>query len=145
LKKIHFHEINIKSSLLRKSELIKYLVSVFEKERVKINRVDIIFCSDDYLLSLNSNFLNHDYYTDTLSFTLSDADKPIKGEVYISINRVISNAKTFKNSYQAELLRVIIHSCLHLCGYLDKPKSAAIIIKTKQEKYLAEFIVPRET
>jgi rRNA maturation RNase YbeY len=145
LKKIHFHEINIKSSLLLKSKLAEYLLSVFEKERVKINRIDIIFCSDDYLLSLNSKFLNHDYYTDTLSFTLSDADKPVKGEIYISINRVVSNAKTFKNSYQTELLRVIIHGCLHLCGYLDKPKSAAIIMKNKQEKFLANFIVSRET
>ncbi|HEV8080551.1 MAG TPA: rRNA maturation RNase YbeY [Chitinophagaceae bacterium] len=145
MRKIHFHEINIKSSLLFKSELIKHLLLVFEKEKVKINRVDIIFCSDDYLLTLNTNFLNHDYYTDTLSFILSDVGKPIKGEVYISTNRVISNAKRFETPYQTELVRVIIHGCLHLCGYLDKPKSAATKMKTQQEKYLGAFLVPRET
>ncbi len=145
MRKIYFHEINVKSSLLFKRELIKHLHLVFEKEKVNINRVDIIFCSDDYLFTLNSNFLNHDYYTDTLSFILSDAGKPVKGEVYISVNRVIDNAKNFQTAYQTELVRLIIHSCLHLCGYLDKPKSAATRMGIQQEKYLAAFLVPRGT
>ncbi len=114
MREIHFHEINIESSLLFEIELIKHLHLVFEKEKVNINRVDIIFCSDDYLLTLNTNFLNHDYYTDTLSFILSEVGKSINGEVYISINRVIDNAKRYETPYQTELVRVIIHSCLHL-------------------------------
>lgn len=75
---------------------------------------------------------------------LSGEQKPIKGEVYISIDSVLSNSKRFKTPYQTELIRVIIHGCLHLCGYLDTPNAAAKKMKIKQENYLLEF-VPRET
>jgi len=143
--KIFFHEINIRSSLLHRKGLKEFLLSIFKKEGVQVNRVDVIFCTDEYLLSLNVNFLNHDYYTDTLSFVLSNPKDPIMGEIYISIDRIRSNANDLKILYQNELCRVIIHGCLHLCGYSDKPKKASIKMGALQEMYLNEYNVSRET
>ena len=121
------------------------LLSIFKKEGISIERVDIICCTDDYLLSLNVDFLNHDYYTDTLSFILSETKQPVIGEVYISIDRIRSNARNLNISYQTELCRVILHGCLHLCGYLDKPKRAKIEMEKLQEMYLELFNVARQT
>jgi len=104
-----------------------------------VKRVDIIFCTDNYLLSLNKEFLKHNYFTDTMSFLLSNLNDPIIGELYLSIDRIRANAKDLKIFYQNELLRVIIHSCLHLCGYLDSPKSRAIKMESIQEEYLKEW------
>src|SRR5665647_1303851 len=130
---IFFHEINIRSALLHRKDLKKFLISIFKKEGVEIKEIDIIFCTDEYLLSLNIGFLNHNYYTDTLSFILSNPEDPVIGDIYISIDRIRSNARDFKISYQNELCRVIIHSCLHLCGYSDKPKKASIKMAALQE------------
>jgi rRNA maturation RNase YbeY len=121
------------------------MLTIFKKEKKKINRVDVIFCTDKYLLSLNKSFLNHHYNTDTLSFLLSDVEQPITGELYLSIESIRANAKDLKITYQNELLRVLIHSCLHLCGYEDTPKTSAAYMETKQEKYLKQWIVSRET
>ncbi len=143
--KIYFHELNIKSSLLHRNDLKKFLLVAFKKERKQVERVDIIFCTDKYLFSLNKSFLNHAYNTDTLSFLLSDNRRPIIGELYLSIERIKDNAKDRDILYQNELLRVIIHSCLHLCGYEDGPRSSAIKMETRQEGYLEQWIVSRET
>ena len=125
--------------------LKKFLFLIFNNEHTQIKRVDIIFCSDDYLLSLNKEFLNHNYYTDTLSFILSDSREPIIAELYLSIDRIQANSKTYRSIYQQELVRVIIHSCLHLCGYLDKPEENNKIMIRKQESYLKSWFVSRET
>jgi len=130
---------------LRGKDLKRFLLSIFKKEGVQVKRVDIIFCNDEYLLALNVDFLNHAYYTDTLSFILSDPDAPVIGEIYISIDRIRANAKDYKISYQNELCQVVIHGCLHLCGYLDKPKKASLRMEKLQKLYLKEFIVSRGT
>lgn len=145
LNKIYFHELNIKSFLLHRGDLKIFLLTIFKKERTQVKRVDIIFCTDEDLLSLNKDFLNHNYYTDTLSFLLSIHGNPITGEIYISIDRIKSNATDLKISYQNELLRVIIHSCLHLCGYSDNPKNTSGKMEKPQEKYLKIWNVSRET
>ena len=124
---IFFHELNIKSSLLYRNDLKKFLFTLFKTERKTLKRVD-------------KYFLNHDYNTDTLSFLLSDVSQPIIGELYLSVERININAKDLNYTYQEELLRVIIHSCLHLCGYEDIPKSSAIEIEKKQEIYLSQWL-----
>ncbi|MFM9635026.1 rRNA maturation RNase YbeY, partial [Streptomyces galilaeus] len=78
--------------------------------------IHYIFCSDAYLLAINQQFLNHDYYTDIISFDLSVSDK-ISAEIYISLERIKDNAQKMGVPYKKELLRVIIHGALHLCGY----------------------------
>ena len=145
LKKINFRELYIRSSLFERRALKKFLISIFDKELHGVETINIIFCTDVYLHSLNKRFLNHDYYTDTLSFLLSTPLTPIVGDIYISVDRVSENAKNLNILYKTELLRVIIHSCLHLCGYTDKPKKAFNKMYRVQEMYLKEWFVSRET
>ncbi len=142
---IFFNDLGIKSSLLHKRKFKDVITNIFRDENKKLERVDIIFCSDAYLLDLNNKFLNHNFYTDTLTFVLSKANEPLMGEVYISIDRIKSNSKDFRDSYQNELARIVIHGCLHLCEYVDKPKKEAILMIKRQEKYLTNWIVSRET
>lgn len=103
-----------------------------------MERVDIIFCSDEYLLSLNIRFLKHNYYTDTLTFIL--VPNPIIADIYISTERVKENSSALNINKELELTRVIIHSCLHLCGYKDKPIKEASKMIILQEKYLNEWL-----
>ncbi len=97
------------------------------------------------MLRLNRNFLNHNYYTDTLTFNHSTNPEYVIGEIYISIQRIKENSKAFSVSCQNELTRVIIHGCLHLCGYKDKPKIQRVKMLQKQEEYLNLWDVSRET
>jgi probable rRNA maturation factor len=118
---------------------------LFASEKKLVEKVDIIFCSAQHLLKLNKKHLNHNYHTDTLTFLLSNKGEAIVGEVYLSISQIRKNAKVYQSSYQKELLRVMIHGCLHLCGYKDKPESGARKMERKQEKYLLRWYVSRET
>lgn len=136
---------DIKSYLLDKRQLKKFLTTIFTSENKLIDRVDIIFCSDAFLLGLNKEYLGHTYHTDTLTFVYSKKREPIWGDVYISIERIIANSKSYRDTYKNELARVIIHGCLHLCGYVDKPKQAATKMLNRQEEYLKSWIVSRET
>ena len=91
-----------------------------------------MFCSDNYLLEINKQYLNHDTYTDIITFDYSTKKEPISGDIYIGIERVKENATTFSKSFENELHRVIIHGVLHLLGYKDKTKPAKQEM-TKQE------------
>jgi rRNA maturation RNase YbeY len=119
--------------------LKKYLFLLFEKEGKIIDRIDIIFCTDNFLLTLNKRYLNHNWFTDTLTFLLSSPKEPLVGEIYISVDRVKFNSKELSAAYKTELIRVIIHGCLHLCGYSDKSKSQARNMENLQENYLKNW------
>lgn len=95
---------------------IKYTI---EKNNKQIGEISYIFCSDEQLIEINKEFLNHDYYTDIITFDYSESDI-ISGDLFISIDRIKDNAKTLGLSYQEELHRVIIHGILHLLGFKDK-------------------------
>lgn len=122
-----------------------FLKTLFQTEKKVLNWVNIIFCSDEYLLRLNQVYLDHDYYTDTISFILSEAGEGVAGEAYLSIDRIKSNAHERGISLDNEVLRVIIHSCLHLCGYLDQSKKRKKKMDDLQENYLNKWFVSRET
>jgi len=145
LTSIFFNDLDIKSSLLHKGKFKDFITNIFRDENRKLERVDIIFCQDAYLLELNKKFLNHNFYTDTLTFVLSKANEPLLGEIYISIDRIKANSNDFRDTYQNELARVVIHGCLHLCGYADKPKNQALLMIKRQEEYLINWFVSRET
>ena len=102
-----------------------------------------IFCSDDRLLEINKQFLNHDYYTDIITFNLSGANQPINAEIYISVDRVRENAGDFNSSVPMELHRVIFHGALHLCGYKDKTRKDQTEMRKMEDKYLEMYSVPR--
>ncbi len=126
-----------KGFALRDRKKLRFFVElIFKKERKKLQDLSYIFCSDDYLLSINQQYLKHDYYTDIISFGFTRPPKPITGEIYISIDRVRENAWHFNNSQKKELHRVIFHGALHLCGYKDKTPKDKEKMKSLEDKYL---------
>lgn len=121
---IHFLKADVAFAPKQKNILRQWMAKVAKKHQCQIDQLDFIFCSDAYLLGINQQFLAHDTLTDIITFDYSVqskvAKKAISGEIYISIERVKENAKTFKTSYENELQRVMIHGVLHLCGFKDK-------------------------
>lgn len=122
--------------VLSMNELIK-------SENYEMGEITVVFCKDEYLLDMNRTYLNHDYYTDIITFDYSK-DKIISGDLFISIDRVIENTSAFYVSFNHELSRVIYHGVLHLCGYKDKSDEDIITMRDKENYYLKKF-VSRET
>jgi len=118
-------------------EVIKDL---FKKEKTQLEQLQYIFCSDEYLLEINKQHLNHNYYTDIITFDLSDNANAVTGEIYISIDRVKDNAQTYKVPFKQELLRVIFHGALHLCGYKDKTDKDEKLMRKAEDKYLQYYL-----
>ncbi len=121
-----------------RKHLREFLPIIFRREKKKLRSLQYVFCSDEYLLQINKGFLKHDYYTDIITFDLSSSSE-VEGEVYISLDRVKENALSFSQSYYKELLRVIIHGALHLCGYKDKTKSQVAEMRKTEDLYLLLF------
>lgn len=136
MNKIIFNSADRPVLVYKRRNLKKCITELFRLERCSFQKISYIFCSDEYLLKLNNQYLNHNNYTDILTFLLSDKDKPIESEIYISMDRVKENAKTYKVSYQTELLRVMIHGALHLCGYDDKNNEAKAQMRKKEDFYM---------
>lgn len=136
-----FYEQNISSKLSHKRKLSACLDALMMKHIKKAKQVslDYIFCDDAYLLSINQQFLNHDTLTDIITFDLSEHADELKGEIYISIERVKENADKYKVAYQDELHRVIFHGALHLCGYKDKAPADAKKMRSMEDKCLKEY------
>ena len=133
---IQFHTADQGISLTGKTILKTLLTDLFRKEGQQLAGLSIVFCSDDYLLELNRQFLQHDYYTDILTFLMSERGAPVEGELYISVDRVRDNARALGVPTLQELRRVIIHGALHLCGYKDKLKKDQALIRQKEDRYL---------
>ena len=115
------------------------ILDLFKKEKVRLKALDYIFCTDEYLLRINQDFLKHDDLTDIITFDLSETKDSITGEIYISIDRVRENAAKFGVSLQTELLRVMFHGALHLCEYRDKKPKDVAMMRSKEDFYLTRF------
>jgi probable rRNA maturation factor len=126
-------------TLRDRTRLKRFLGNLFRKETSPLAELHYIFCSDRRLLEINREYLKHDYYTDIISFALSEPGQPINAEIYISVDRVRENAHEFCSSLQMELHRVIFHGALHLCGYNDKTKQEAKKMRQMEEKCLALY------
>jgi len=127
------------ASLIKLSErrrLKLFINLLFKEERMLFSSLSYVFCSDQYLLSINREFLQHDDYTDIITFCLSGASEPVEGEIYISTDRVKENAISIGTSINNELHRVIFHGALHLCGYKDKKPSDKRKMTDAEDKYL---------
>src|SRR6476469_4437691 len=133
---IHFfsEETNFKPTALTGLRL--WINDTITSENYQLNELNFIFCSDQYLLKINQEYLNHDTYTDIITFDNSDVNEEISGDIFISIDRVKDNSKTFKNTFIDELHRVIIHGALHLLGYTDKSKKDKDLMTQKEDFYL---------
>lgn len=131
-----FQGADLNYRLRNKTAIKQLLADLFRKEGKKLDGLSVVFCSDDYLLGLNRQFLQHNYYTDILTFDLSERADNTTGELYISVDRVRENARGLRVSTKEEMWRVIIHGSLHLCGYKDKLKKQQLLMRQKEERYL---------
>lgn len=132
---IHFYSQHPSFLIKNKNALKKWVKDTIISENKTPGQISIIFCSDDDLLDLNKQYLNHDTLTDIITFDYSEKDI-LNGDVFISIDRVNENAISFDVKFQNELNRVIIHGVLHLCGYKDKTKSDKLNMRSKEDFYL---------
>ena len=125
--------------LTERHKLKSFIKKLFKREKKNLSALNYIFCTDKYLLDINRRFLKHDYYTDIITFNLSDHPQTIEGEVYISNDRVRDNAKKIHTSIKDELHRVIFHGALHLCGYNDKTTNGKKAMTSAENKYLKMY------
>ena len=137
---IFFNNADKSTSLRSRTELKTFINKQCLKEGVQIKTLQYVFCSDKFLLDINKRYLNHNFYTDIISFDLSDQKGQLIGDVYISIDRVKENAKTEGNLYTHELLRVIFHGALHFCGYKDKKPADAKQMRSMEDKWLKAYL-----
>jgi rRNA maturation RNase YbeY len=137
--KVYFFFDSVNHNLKNRSRIKQAVELIFRKEKKKLDHLNYIFCSDTALLSINKQYLKHNYYTDIITFDLSEDKDKVSGEIYISVDRVRENAAISKNPFSKELLRVIFHGAFHLCGYRDKKRKEERIMKEKEEYYLTLF------
>ncbi len=135
---IQFHHEDVKPLKIPRRELKKWLKSVIETEGKKLSDVNYIFCTDDYLLEVNKQYLDHDYYTDIITFDYVEGDE-ISGDIFVSVDRVKDNANEFNVSFDEELRRILVHGVLHLLGYPDKQPEERKKMTAKEDFYLATF------
>lgn len=133
---INFTPHEVKLNLKNKTRLKTFIKDLFVREGQGLKNLQYVFCSDEYLLEINQEFLKHDTLTDIVTFELGEDPDITEGEIYISIDRVKENALKFKVSEEHELHRVIFHGALHLCGFKDKSKEQSALMREKENEYL---------
>lgn len=116
----------------------KWLNIVAQAEKITIHQLTYIFCSDEYLLSINQKYLQHDDYTDIITFPYKEGNE-VEGDMFISLDRVKDNAATYKVDFYYELRRVMVHGLLHLIGYGDKDTDDIPLMRSKEDTYLDIF------
>lgn len=139
-KSIHFFTEDINFLLKNKILIRKWINQTIKDESHQLQELNFIFCSDDYLLSINQQFLKHDTFTDVITFDNGTEKGKIYGDIFISIERIKENSKIFNTTFQDELHRVMIHGTLHLLGYTDKGKEAKAIMTQKESFYLSKRV-----
>ena len=117
-----------------------WLSSVIESEKKKEGEINYIFCDDEYLHKINLEYLSHDTLTDIISFDYSMGNE-LHGDIYVSIERVLDNAKDYEVSFEDELKRVLVHGILHYCGYKDKSDEDEALMRSKEEEKMKMFHV----
>jgi rRNA maturation RNase YbeY len=137
--KVCFFFQGVSPSLKNRKALKKFICSIFQKEGKQADSINYIFCTDKALLEINQQFLKHDFYTDIITFDLSEG-KIIQADIYISADRVRENALQLGISIKEELHRVIFHGILHLCGYKDKKRTEKVEMRKMEEFYLSLYL-----
>ncbi len=135
---VNFYFNDVKVFRLEKTLLRNTIYSIAKDKGFRCGNINIIFCTDEFLLRMNKDYLDHDYYTDIITFDYSGKDE-ISGELYISVERVKENAANFDVKFGIELVRVIFHGILHLVGYKDKEESEQAVMREKEEYYLSIY------
>lgn len=135
---ISFQNLSIGFKLSNKTKLKQWIKAITEKEKYQLGTINYIFCTDEELLEINLKHLNHNTYTDIITFDYTEGKK-ISSDIFISIERVLENAQKFKVDFDTELKRVMIHGVLHLCGYKDKTKTDAELMRKKENAAIKLF------
>ena len=117
-----------------------WISDVIKSENKKVGEINYIFCDDEYLLQINQEHLQHDFYTDIISFDYTVGNE-INGDVFVSVERVKDNAVDFNVSFEEELKRVLVHGVLHYCGYKDKSEADVLLMRSKEDEKIAMFHV----
>ena len=136
---IQFHYLVPSFGFANRIELKQFLIKMCGKEGKKIEAINFIFCSDKYLLQLNQAHLNHNTFTDIITFELSPKNHPLVADIYISVERIRENARLFGVTFTEELHRVIFHGVLHLFGYKDKKPADQKRMRGLEGKWLAKY------
>lgn len=136
-----FHDHNAQSGLKDKRKLSAYIDTIVKMHLTANGKTTLnyIFCNDEYLLHINKQFLDHDTYTDIITFDMTEPDERLSGEIYISVDRVRDNAAKYETTYQQELHRVIFHGVLHLCGFKDKTPTDKKSMRQAEDNCLAQY------
>jgi rRNA maturation RNase YbeY len=131
---VHFFSEDVPFKLPEKLRRKRWLNDLALASGFRIKELNYVFCSDEYLYQMNVDYLNHDTYTDIITFDNSEKTAELEGDIFISIDRVHENAKTLKVEESVELTRVLAHGLLHLMGYKDKTKEEASLMRSKEEE-----------
>lgn len=135
--KFFSEEINFKQPHPLKTS--KWIKSISQSEGYKIGALNYIFCSDDYLLEINRQYLQHDYYTDIITFDNSEDEGILEGDIYVSVDRVKENAQNLGIAFDLELRRVLIHGLLHLIGFGDSTEDLKVEMRAKEDACLLQY------
>lgn len=137
MQKINFFSEDISFNLKQKTVLRNWIQKIVRSKGAKIAEINYIFCSDEYLKEVNIQYLQHDYYTDIITFDNSEEEDLLEGDIYISIDRVQENSQAFSKPFENELHRVMIHGILHLLGLSDKTEEEAEQMRKEEETSLS--------
>ncbi len=135
---ISFQNLSISFKLKEKTKINLWIKTIIDKEKHTLGTINYMFCSDDELLEINIKHLNHNTLTDIITFDYTE-NKKISSDIFISVDRVLENAKKFEVTFEEELSRVMIHGVLHLCGYKDKSKPDSELMRKKENWALKLF------
>ncbi len=136
---IHFYFQDVQIPLGERTRLKTFIQKLLSKHGREILQLNYIFCTDPFLRKLNKTHLGHDYFTDIVTFDLSENPRELEAEIYISIDRVRDNAKSYQTTLKEELHRVIFHGALHLCGFSDKTPPEREIMEKQENQCLIRY------
>lgn len=136
---VSFHVADVTFNLKNKLNLKQFIPQQFKLKANKNISLSVILCSDEYLLNINKQFLQHDYYTDIITFPLEESSKKTTAEIYISLDRIWENAQKQNVHFEEEFYRVLFHGIIHLAGFKDKTKSEKEIMTKQEDIWLSDF------
>ncbi len=140
---IRFFFADVTIRVPERRRLREFIEAIITRKGKKPGSLNYIFCSDEYLLNINRQYLQHDYYTDIITFDLDSDPKLVTGEIYISADRVRENAKSFGSTINHELHRIMFHGILHLCGYKDKLKAEKLAMTREEDRLLKLYFIKK--
>lgn len=135
---VFFHIENIQFSFNRRRQYKKWIRVVIDNHQKRTGSINVIFTSNEDLRSVNQDFLNHNYFTDVITFSYNE-ENLISGDIFVSVEQVLINSREFKSSFDNELSRVVIHGVLHLLGFKDSSPEEIKTMRNEEEKALELF------